>query len=156
MKRCDLFRALSREHRRAVREVERLCRALERSASSHRTVAAFLEVWATEIVPHQRKEEEVLIPEYAGRVSEFDAIVVLTQADHVVLRSLVREMAHAPEERTLRLAAQIAAKIGEHLQFEERTLFPALKSALGATRLRDLCCELYSAASNDQQAVRGA
>lgn len=156
MRRCDLFRALSREHRRVIREAGRLCRALERPTSSRRAVDAFLAMWATEMVPHQRKEEEVLIPELSARVAECDPLVVLTVVDHVVLRRLVREMGAAPAEQMASLAARVARKVAEHAQFEEHTLFPALAATLGPTRLQQLDRELCAHTPGESQAVRGA
>ncbi|MBI5445903.1 MAG: hemerythrin domain-containing protein, partial [Deltaproteobacteria bacterium] len=99
-------------------------------------------------------EEEVLIPELSARVSECDAVIVLTVADHVVLRRLLRQARSVSAAAAEGLIGEIGRKISEHVRFEEQTLYPALEAALGRERLNELAQEL--AFGSEGRAVRGA
>jgi len=137
---CSPLRRLQAEHARWLARAGR--RAKEPEADH---AARLLALWEAEILPHCRAEEEVLLPELARRLSEADAIVVFTLADHLALRRLVRELRRsAGEERDGALAA-LVAKLAEHAAFEERTLLPAAQEALGCDRLAALAGELANA-----------
>ena len=104
--------------------------------------ARLLVLWEEEILPHCRREEEILLPELASRIPEADAVIVFTLGDHVTLRRLVRALREAPPAERRALAAGFAARLSVHLAFEERTLFPALQENLGCDRLAELGGEL--------------
>jgi hemerythrin-like domain-containing protein len=84
----------------------------------------------------------VLLPELARRLSEADALVLFTLADHVVLRLLVRELRRADAPARPAAIAALRRKLAEHTAFEERTLFPAAQETLGCDRLAALEDEL--------------
>lgn len=142
MKASHLFRQLGEEHRRAVAAANRLRAAMGVSRSLDEEMARFLKTWRDEILPHQRKEEEVLLPDLAQQISEADAVITLTLIDHVVLRRLVREVEHAADGRRCTLLSQLTQRLEENVRFEEQTLFPAMQEALGRTRLAALGDEL--------------
>jgi hemerythrin-like domain-containing protein len=134
---CSPLRRLQAEHARWLARAGR--RAGEREGEH---AARLLALWEEEILPHCRAEEEVLLPELARRLSEADAVVVFTLADHLALRRLVRDL-RRPEgpERSGALAAR-ERKLAEHTAFEERTLLPAAQETLGCDRLAALADEL--------------
>ena len=73
-------------------------------------VTLFLEAWRTEIQPHFRAEEEVLLPEFARIVPPDDPLIVRTLTEHVALRRAVRQFrprSHC-RHRRMRLAVQPA------------------------------------------------
>jgi hemerythrin-like domain-containing protein len=142
MRQCSASRQLAHEHQRAVAAAQRLEMAASGGGSALPARTRFLRAWNEEIVPHYRREEEILLPELAHRVSEADAVIVLTLADHDVLRRLVREISRAPVERLAPLAEEIRARLSEHVRFEEESLFPALEEKLGRHRLSELAGEL--------------
>jgi len=149
-----------------------LCPELRRLASHHARFLAGLEprageddpgraarllaLWDEEVLPHCRAEEEVLLPELAARLSEADALVVFTLGDHVVLRQLVRELRAAlPVARAAALAS-FAEKLAQHLEFERRTLFPALQATLGCDRLAALAGEIAETSGGRASPPRSA
>lgn len=138
---CTPLRHLSADHARWLS-------ALARSVGVDGGGAGLLALWDAEILPHCRAEEEVLLPELARRISEADAVVVFTMGDHLVLRGLVRDLRRATGPAAAVAAAALAGKLAEHLQFEERTLLPALQQALGCDRLAELQGELTEAKSS--------
>lgn len=134
---CPQLRRFSAEHTRWLEELRR--RAAEDAADR---AASLLALWDAEILPHCRAEEDVLLPELARQLSEADATVVFTLADHAALRTLVRELRDAGgEERGAALGA-LERKLAEHAAFEERTLFPVLQETLGCDRLAALAPEM--------------
>src|SRR5512138_3781152 len=82
---CPELRRLQAEHARWLAE-------LARPAEGEGGAARLLTLWKTEIQPHCRREEEVLIPELARQVPEADAVIMMSLADHVGLRRLAREL----------------------------------------------------------------
>jgi hemerythrin HHE cation binding domain-containing protein len=133
---CPALRSLVAEHARWRAALGGGGRAAAASP------ARLLALWEEEVLPRCRREEEVLLPELSRRLSEADAVVVFTLADHVALRRLARELrAAGPGERRA-IATRLAGKLEEHASFEERTLFPALQEALGCDRLAALRDEL--------------
>lgn len=141
MKACPELRRLSAEHDRWLAELARLGRE-----GAARRASRLLDLWDREVFPHCRSEEDVLLPELAGEVSEADALVVFTLGDHVALRRLARELRAAQGPARSAAAAALARKLEEHVAFEERTLFPALRDALGRARLAGLAGEIAGAA----------
>jgi hypothetical protein len=135
---CPQLRRLSADHARWLE-------ALARPAGSDGGGARLLALWDAEIQPHCRAEEEVLLSELARRLSEADAVVVFTQGDHLVLRRLARDLRDATGPAVAVAAAALTAKLAEHLDFEERTLLPALQETLGCGRLGELQGELSRA-----------
>lgn len=132
---CPELRRLQAEHARWLQE-------LERRAEGEGVAARLLTLWKTEIQPHCRREEEVLIPELARQVPEADAVIMMSLADHVGLRRLARELEHAAGSDAAAVAARLLTRLGEHLAFEERTLFTAAQEQLGTDRLAALGAEL--------------
>ncbi len=134
---CPQLRRLQAEHSRWLAGCGR--RGGEAEADH---AARLLALWDAEILPHCRAEEDVLLPELARRLSEADAVVMFTLADHVALRHLVRALRHAaPSERSVSIEA-LGRKLAEHAAFEERTLLPAAQESLGCDRLAALGGEL--------------
>lgn len=133
---CPELRRLQAEHARWLAE---LARAPEGEGER---AAHVLALWEAEILPHCRREEDVLVPELARRVSEADAVVVFTLADHVALRGLARELRGAGGAERRAAAERFERKLAEHVAFEERTVFPATQEQLGCDRLAALRGEL--------------
>jgi iron-sulfur cluster repair protein YtfE (RIC family) len=133
---CPQLRRLVAEHARWRADVGR------RAGSAADRAARLLALWEAEILPHCRAEEDVLLPELARRLSEADATVVFTLADHVALRRLARELRDAPGDGRGGALAAFEGKLAEHAEFEERTLFPALQEKLGCDRLAALAPEI--------------
>jgi iron-sulfur cluster repair protein YtfE (RIC family) len=137
---CPQLRRLSAEHARWLADVARWAGEDE---AAH--AARLLALWDSEILPHFRAEEDVLLPELARRVSEADAVLVFTLGDHVVLRRLVRDLRGAQGPQRAAALASLEQKLAEHAQFEERTLFPALQETLGCDRLAGLAADIAAA-----------
>ncbi len=143
---CSPLRRLQAEHARWLARAGR--RAEEREADH---AVRLLALWDGEILPHCRAEEEVLLPELARRLSEADAVVVFTLADHVALRRLARELRASEGTARAAAAAALARRLEEHAAFEERTLLPAAQETLGCDRLAALATEL----ANPSEGTKG-
>ncbi len=143
---CPQLRRLSAENARWLAKAAR--RAREEEAG---LAARLLLLWDTEILPHVRIAEEVLLPELARRLSEADALIVFTLADHVLLRRLARELREASGRAQAVASAALVQKLQEHVAFEERTLFPAIQEELGCGRLAALASELEPTSPVDKK-----
>jgi hypothetical protein len=137
---CPPLRKLADEHARWLAELGRGRRGDEAGRA-----ARLLALWDVEIQPHCRAEDEVLLPELSRRLSEAEASIVFTLGDHLALRQLARELRAAPGPAREAAAERLERKLAEHLDFEERTLLPALQVTLGCTRLAELAPELARA-----------
>ena len=147
---CPQLRRLQSEH---ARWLDRLAE-LEREEDGVRAVQ-LVALWAEEILPHCRREEEVLLPELARRIPEADAVIVFTAGDHVAMRAMVRALRGAAgAEQRRELADALARRFAEHVAFEERTLFPALQETLGCDRLAALGAEIEGDAAASAEPTR--
>jgi hypothetical protein len=143
---CPGLRRLSSEHARWRAQLAR--RAPEGGA---RRADLLLALWDGKILPRLRAEEEVLVPELARRLSEADATVLFTLADHVALRRLSRALRVAEGAARAAAAEALEQRLAEHAAFEKRTLFPALQEALGCDRIAALETELVRTAREAKQ-----
>jgi len=147
---CAQLLRLSADHARWLSQL-----ADRRGAGPEDLIDRLLALWDTEILPHCRAEEEVLLPDLARRLSEADALVVFTMGDHLVLRRMARDLRRATGTSRVALAAALAGKLSEHLTFEERTLLPALQQTLGCDRLAELGDELIEAGHRSPRPADG-
>lgn len=137
MKRSPELRDLSEQHHHGLVAARRLRQAAEGSTPIDDAVAHFLEAWKSEIGPHFRAEEEVLLPEFARVVPPDDPLIARTLTEHVALRRAVRQLARGSGERRA-LAAEIGRALDDHIRFEERVLFPAIETSLKGSLLAEL------------------
>ena len=112
-----------------------LCRDVPAATAA---VAQFLQAWRSEIQPHFRLEEELLLPEFARAVPPHDALIVRTLTEHVALRRAVHELELCQSEPAPSLLEAIGRALHDHIRFEERELFPAVEAALGGPHLAEL------------------
>jgi hemerythrin-like domain-containing protein len=138
MKRCPELRDLSVQHRDALIAARSLRQAGEGSVPLEEAITRFLKAWRTEIQPHFRTEEELLLPEFDRAVPPDDPLIVRTLTEHVALRRAVRDLVRATEEQRQVMAREIGQALHDHIRFEERVLFPAIEAALEGPRLVEL------------------
>jgi hemerythrin-like domain-containing protein len=122
MKRDPRLRGLSSDHHQALV----LARTL-RARTAPWTAddgAALARRFDRELEPHFRTEEEVLLPAL-GRAGAAD-LVERTAADHAFLRARVA----AARLGDGAAAGGFAARLADHVHFEERELFPACERLL--------------------------
>jgi len=107
-----------------VDDVEHLARALvEREGTwTGDDGAALGERFDAELEPHFCTEDELLLP--ALRLAGAAALAARTADDHAFLRGQV-ELARAGDGDAARA---FAARLAEHVRFEERELFPACEA----------------------------
>ncbi|MCA9530129.1 MAG: hemerythrin domain-containing protein [Myxococcales bacterium] len=122
MQRDRRLTGLSSEHHQSLVIARRLVR--ESGAWTAADGEEFAARFAAELEPHFRVEEQVLLPALreAGEV----ALVARTEADHAFFR------AKLPAVRAGDGAAAraLGERLGDHVRFEERELFPACEARL--------------------------
>lgn len=127
MQRDARLRGLSSEHHQALVLARRLSRAeIGVTPSDAETVQAR---FASELEPHFRVEEEVLLPALGAAGAH--ALVERTLADHGAIREAVAALGDDDRER----ARALGERIADHVRFEERELFPACERLLSAASL---------------------
>jgi hemerythrin-like domain-containing protein len=135
MRRAEALRALSHQHHQGLFVALQLKRAGEGTAAEARRV--FLGFFEREGARHFRAEEELLLPAYA-RHTEFDRPeIVRVLTEHVDLRRRGQDLEGAadPDPSALR---ELGERLGRHIRFEERELFPMIEAALPDDELRQL------------------
>lgn len=142
---CPQLRRLVDEHARWLAEIASLA-----SDRQEGHCERLLALWEEEVLPHCRAEEDVLLPELAGRISEADAAIVFTLGDHVVLRRLARELREAQGAARTAALEELEHKLAEHAAFEERTLFPAIQEALGCDHIAGLAADLAASETSSR------
>lgn len=129
MKRARELVPLSREHHEALVLARRACEPQRPGAEPARLRLHVLQRWAEAIEPHFATEEAVLLPALdqagaAGAATE-------ARAQHARLRSLLACLREGEAES---LPAWGAA-MRDHVQWEERQLFPLAERLLDLERL---------------------
>lgn len=126
MKRHPALQSLSREHHPALVLAMACKRAIQPGdMQAVRELNARVErVFAAELEPHFRLEEEALLPllREAGQA----ALVERTLNEHVALRTLAGAL-RSPDAVRL---AQFGQALSDHVRFEEQTLFPAAEQVV--------------------------
>lgn len=126
MKRHAALQSLSREHHPAL-VLALACKRAAQSGDMERireTSARVERIFAAELEPHFRVEEETLLPllNQAGQT----ALVQRTVDEHVAIRALLR-MLRSPDGACL---AKFGQALSDHVRFEEQVLFPAAEEAV--------------------------
>lgn len=143
MKRHKLLKPLTDDHHHALVLSVRLRKTAKNDPLT--AEAMFREKWNSELQPHFRMEDDILLPEIALASSEAKQEIVQTCTDHIALRSLARQIERASPAEKSSLLLQFAKRLEEHVRFEERTLFPLAESLLkedGLLRLKLTSCIL--------------
>lgn len=122
MKRDPRLVELSSEHHQALV----LARWLEREADTWSSTQGMQlsERFARELEPHFRCEEELLLP--ALRLAGHEELCARVERDHALLRAHRVSAGKGDGES----ARSLGRLLREHVQFEERVLFPACEAQL--------------------------
>lgn len=139
MKRDVRLHGLSSEHYHALVLAGQLRRAGPRWTRADGTALA--ERFATELEPHFRVEEDVLLsalreakPASAEQKREVLRLIAQTEADHAALRALV----DATRDGDGEAARQMGERLHDHVRFEERELFGVCERVLPAAVLEEV------------------
>lgn len=130
MKRSTALVKLSQEHHHALVLTQRIAKA--DTAAIPLLMAAVPAIFAYELEPHFRTEEETLLPrlEAAGQIN----LVRRAAEEHRLLRVLAERIASGD-----RSALQpFGSALKDHVRFEERELFAAAERVLAADFLAGL------------------
>lgn len=125
MKRHPALVPLSRDHHHALVIARRLRHATTQTAAE--TARAFLAHWDAEQRLHFRLEEELLLPAYAAHGAPDHAAVLRMLVDHMLIRRDAARLANAPP---LELLHDLGARLADHVELEERELFPLIEKTI--------------------------
>jgi Hemerythrin HHE cation binding domain len=150
MKRHPALRALSRDHHQALVVSQRLRRAGAQGAGEAQT--AFLAFWRSEGELHLRIEEEVLLPPFAAAGGAHTAAVARVLIEHAEIR--LRALRLQGGEASGAVLEELGGLLAEHVQLEERELFPAIEQLLDDSQLRRLAADVAAAERKSQRRPR--
>jgi hypothetical protein len=126
MKRDPRLHALSTDHHHALVLVQRIRRDVRHDVVPPDTLAHARDTFAASVLPHFEIEETLLLPALRG-IPEGVPLVERTLADHAALRSLAAALDRGAAARDL---LEFAARLHDHVRFEEQELFPACERLL--------------------------
>ncbi len=129
MKRSPELSELTREHHKALVLARRAIVSPRDSAAARELAAVLPQIFATELEPHFRVEEETLLPPL--RAAGEQAQAARTLEEHRQLRMLVEACA---QDKGRRLA-EFGTLLEAHVRYEERQLFPLAEAMLPAAAL---------------------
>lgn len=98
-----------------------------------------LEFYNKELKKHFKKEEEILLPVCKGKDENLDEQLNKMTADHKEIKKLFSEM---KKKTDVKLMDTTGEKLGEHIRFEERKLFPLIQKILNQKELELIGKEL--------------
>jgi hemerythrin-like domain-containing protein len=141
MKRHPALQTLSRDHHQALVVSRRLRRAGDHGAGEAQ--AAFLEYWRRGGQLHFRVEEEVLLPRFATAGGAHTAVVARVLIEHAEIRLRVLRLLRGAASAVV--LEELGSQLAEHVQLEERQLFPAIEESLDDSQLRRLAADVAAA-----------
>ncbi len=136
MKRDPRLNPLSWQHQRTLALAHRVRTTLDRTSAPLEPLAKEIDsFWRQEIEPHFRGEETILFPA-AQNLGLCRGEIEKVLEEHRRLRELVRLIGQVEAAEALHShLREFAELLIRHTRFEERTLFPALESALPEDQL---------------------
>ena len=126
MKRTEALVLLSRDHHQALVIAQRLRRADTATASAARR--ALLDYWDAHGRIHFQREEELLLPAYAGYGDAHGPLVARVLCDHVAIRHDIQVIRTRPW--TVDSLRRLGTVLADHVRLEERELFPLIEGAM--------------------------
>jgi len=128
MKRHKALQTLSDEHHQGLVWSRRLQNINDEASPEEAQSLAddFIDIWNSEINPHFRKEEEILLPLFAntGKATEDPVMEMLEQ--HILLRRDVLKIGVSPNTTLLQHCGNL---LKDHIRHEERVVFPMIEEA---------------------------
>lgn len=135
MRRHPSLHPLSDDHHQGLVQARHLNRVgtPEAKLTPNETGLGFLEFWSKEGQTHFRKEEELLLPLYSrfGNINSVAIINMLLQ--HVEIRGraqALRLALQAGNELPLESMRELGKLLVDHIQHEERLVFPMIEAAV--------------------------
>jgi hypothetical protein len=125
VKRSEALSPLSRDHQHALYAALRLRRAHE--ATLRDAVEHFLRFFDEEGRRHFEIEEELVLPALPADDGDWSAGVARVREDHDAIRAAAEQLREAPSVDD---AVAVGERLGDHVRFEERTLFMVLEARL--------------------------
>jgi hypothetical protein len=128
MKRDPRLHALSTDHHHALVLVQRIRHEVRHDRVPADTVAHARQTFAASVLPHFEIEETLLLPALR-EIPEGLPLVERTLADHASIRALAAALDGGVPAGDL---LEFAARLHDHVRFEEHELFPACERLLPA------------------------
>jgi len=95
-----------------------------------------LKIYQENLIPHFRKEEEILFPLSKGKTSAIDKLIDELVDQHNSVASLIKKIkaSDSPENEL----NELGSILEKHIRKEERELFPKIQEVLSENKLKEL------------------
>ncbi|GAB4091276.1 hemerythrin domain-containing protein [Flaviaesturariibacter terrae] len=127
LKRSLPLQPLSREHHEGLLLSWKIRQGLAKGVEPKRIGAYVLWFWERQLAGHFRREEAAFHPLFPGA-----PLLQRMQEEHEEIEGLLHVLEQIADAALLE---EIAAKVHDHIRFEERELFPWIEEQLGQEKL---------------------
>jgi hemerythrin superfamily protein len=147
----DAITLLKNDHRR----VEKLFASFERTGKrAKKTRRRIVDRMAADLSMHTTLEEQFFYPLVRQAVPDADSVILEGLEEHHVVKLLLKELAKASpgDEQFAPKVTVLIQAVRQHVQREERDVFPAMRKSVGRARIN----EIGDAMRKLQRKARGA
>ena len=133
----DAITLLRSDHRR----VEKLCASFERTGGrAKKTRARIVDRMTADLTLHTTLEEQVFYPLVRQSVPDVDFVILESVEEHHVVKLLLAELAELSpsDERFAPKVAVLIQAVRQHIEREEREVFPSMRKSVGRARLGEI------------------
>lgn len=133
----DAITLLKDDHRR----IEKLFTRFERTGErARKTRKRLVDQMAAELTMHTTLEEQVFYPLVRQSVTDADFVILEAREEHHVVKLLLNELAEISprDERFAPKVAVLTRAVREHVEWEERDIFPRMRKSVGRARVVEI------------------
>ncbi len=145
MRRDHRLHFLSWDHRKTLYECFVLSKYLENFNDEEVLFkkAFFLNLYDSELIPHFRAEEEILLPLMLNHLDSENTLITKLLVQHVTIHHFIQKLKNENSVHNIRLVLKELSKfLTEHIRFEERILFETIQNLLNDDELNQIDYEL--------------
>jgi hemerythrin superfamily protein len=133
----DAITLLKNDHRRIEKLFTRFERTGERARKTRRRI---VDQVAADLTTHTTLEEHVFYPLVRQSVADSDYVILEAREEHHVVKLLLNELAEISpsDERFAPKVAVLIQAVREHVEREEREIFPRMRKSVGRARVVEI------------------
>lgn len=135
IKRSTQLAPLSREHHEGLLFVWKIRQGIKKEVHPERMIAFVQWFWNTELEPHFRKEEKILLPHLGSDKNLHNRLLL----EHQQIEDSVEVVLHNMYWETLE---NLAHAVNDHIRWEERVLFNEVEKKLSPDGLMNIGSQL--------------
>lgn len=133
----DAITLLKNDHRRIEQLFTRFERTGEKASKTRRRI---VDQMVADLTMHTTLEEHVFYPLVRQSVADADFVILEAREEHHVVKLLLNELAKMSprDERFGPKVAVLIQAVREHVEWEERDIFPRMRKSVGRGRVVEI------------------